>query len=105
MPWTLRPTLRGAAATLIAALLLPGSAAAQSADDEAGKDASEYAAMAFDAVVIRPLALSIVAVGAAFFVPAAIVSAPGGLTPIREAWEHFVLAPVNFVFRRPLGDF
>jgi hypothetical protein len=101
---TARASLRVLTATLIAALLVPAHAGAQDRDDAASK-AQEYATKGFDAVIIRPLALSAVVVGAAFFVPAAIISAPGGLTPIREAWEHFVLAPVNFVFRRPLGEF
>jgi hypothetical protein len=101
---TSRPTFRALAATLIAALLA-APAAAQSADDDAARDAGDYAAIAFDAAIVRPLGVSVVVVGAAFFVPAAILAAPGGMTPIREAWQQFVLAPVNFVFRRPLGDF
>ena len=104
MGWTSRPSLRVLAATLIAALLVPSHAGAQDDEDAASK-AQDYAAKGFDAVIIRPLALSAVVVGAAFFVPAAIISAPGGLTPIREAWEQFVMGPVNFVFVRPLGDF
>jgi len=105
MGWTTRRSLRGLAATLIAALALPAPAVAQSVDDDASRDASDYAAAAFDAAIVRPLALSVVVVGAVFFVPAAIISSPGGLTPIREAWDQFVVAPTRFVFTRPLGQF
>jgi hypothetical protein len=104
MGWTTRTGLRRLAATLIAALLVPAHAGAQAGEDAASK-AQDYAAKGFDAVIIRPLSLAAVVVGAALFVPAAIVSSPGGLSPIREAWEQFVLAPVNFVFTRPLGEF
>ena len=104
MGWTTGSGLRCLAAALIAALLIPAHAAAD-VDEDAASRARDYAAKGFDAVIIRPLSLSAVGVGAALFVPVAIISSPGGLTPIREAWEQFVLTPVNFVFTRPLGDF
>jgi hypothetical protein len=49
--------------------------------------------------------LVVAAVGTAFFVPAALVSAPGGRDSIETALDLFVLAPGKWVFQRPLGDF
>lgn len=63
------------------------------------------ASSAFDAAVLRPLGLVAVVVGAGLFVPAAVLTAPGGLDPLEEALEIFVLVPGKYVFTRPLGDF
>jgi hypothetical protein len=57
----------------------------------------------FDAVVLRPLGALAVPVGAAAFVVAAPLGVFG--IGIRETWSTFVLEPVDFAFRRPLGDF
>lgn len=57
----------------------------------------------FDALVLRPLGVLAVPVGAAAFVIAAPLGAFG--IGIRETWTTFVLEPVDFAFRRPLGDF
>ena len=57
----------------------------------------------FDALVLRPLGAAAVPVGAAAFVVAAPLGAFG--IGIREMWTTFVLEPVDFAFRRPLGDF
>ncbi len=56
-------------------------------------------------VILRPLGLVAAAVGAVLFVPAAILTAPGGRDSIEEAWDLFVLVPGKFVFERPLGEF
>lgn len=95
---------RTAAALSVAALLLSAQAHAQGAGDDRSAPAHP-AAQAFDVVVLRPLGLSAVAVGVAFFVPAAILSAPGGLDSLREAWEVFVQVPAEYVYKRPLGRF
>ena len=90
----------GAAAAVCAGLLLPAPA---HADPESG--APNPAAVVFDLVLLRPLGLVTTVVGAALFVPAAVVTSPGGFDSIEEAWELFVLVPAKCVFRRPLGDF
>ena len=89
---------------LIAGLLLSAKAQAQRHED-VSPPPPNYAAQAFDAVVLRPIGLSAVIIGSALFVPAAIVTAPGGRDSIQEAWEVFILRPANFVFDRPLGEF
>ncbi len=61
--------------------------------------------MAFDVVLLRPLGLLRLVIGAAFFVPAAVVASPGGFDSIEEALELFVLVPAEDLLERPLGDF
>ena len=59
----------------------------------------------FDLVILRPLGLVAVAVGAVAFVPAALITAPNGRDGIQSALELFVTEPAKNVFQRPLGDF
>ncbi len=99
-----RLSLNAVAATLIAGLLLPTQARAQGRADTSPPPPN-YPAQAFDVVILRPLGLAAAVVGAAIFVPAAILTAPGGRDSIGEAWELFVLVPGKFVVERPLGDF
>jgi hypothetical protein len=68
-------------------------------------DFAHGAAVGFDLVILRPLGLAAVVVSAAFFVPAAILTAPNGRDGLGEGLEQFVNAPAYGVFRRPLGDF
>ena len=63
------------------------------------------AVAAFDVVVVRPLAAAALPIGVAFFVPAALLAAPGGRDSIEQALEFFVLTPARYVFTRPLGEF
>jgi hypothetical protein len=58
-----------------------------------------------DAVIVRPLAAVGTAIGAALFVPAALLTAPGGKQAIQDALDHFVLIPWDYVANRPLGEF
>jgi hypothetical protein len=104
MRWNTGPGPSRLAATLIAALLLPMRASAQPAGD-VSPPPPDYAAAAFDAAIVRPIGLSVVVLGAVWFVPAAILASPGGRPAIREAWERFVLVPGRYVFVRPLGAF
>ena len=98
-----RQCLRAAALTFIAGLLLPGSAYALPPPAE--RDIAAQAAAGFDVVILRPLGLAVLAIGAAAFVPVAVLSAPGGKDSFQTALEIFVTTPANFVFKRPLGDF
>jgi hypothetical protein len=59
----------------------------------------------FDCVVLRPFGLAATIVGGVFFVPAAALAAPSGAENLQAAWDHFVAAPVENTFKRPLGDF
>jgi hypothetical protein len=61
-------------------------------------------AMVFDVLVARPLGLVVLTVGAAAFIPAALIAAPGGMDSVKEALQLFVTGPVDYVFQRPLGE-
>ena len=67
-------------------------------------DGAFYGAAVFDVVILRPLGFAASLVGAALFIPAALVTAPGGLNSIEEAWEQFVITPAEHVYTRPLGE-
>jgi hypothetical protein len=100
-----RRRLRGAAITAaVAGLLLPGSAYGLP-PEPAGREISAQAAAGFDVVILRPLGLAALVIGAASFVPVALISAPGGKDSFQAALELLVTGPANFVFQRPLGDF
>ncbi len=79
---------------LAVALLAPGAARAE----------ADPAEIAFDIVVLRPLGFAASLVGAALFVPTALVASPGGLDSIEQVWEQFVITPAEHVYTRPLGE-
>ena len=58
----------------------------------------------FDVLIVRPLGLVVAVVGVSMFPPVAVLSSPGGLDPLREALDHFVIVPGEYVFTRSLGD-
>jgi hypothetical protein len=104
----------GAAVAAILALLLPIAAAAQTQPDAKLQDATlepvepkglNPAVGAFDVLVVRPLAATALPVGVALFVPAALLSAPGGKDSVGQALDFFVMTPARYVFTRPLGEF
>lgn len=87
--------------SLVGALCLARAAPAA----ETEKSTFEYHAdRAVDAAFVRPAGMIVVLVGAGLFVPAAVITSPGGMDTINEALEFFVLEPSSFVFERPLGD-
>jgi len=97
-------------ATVVACLLLPIGARAQSADPtEAPRP--HTANVIFDLLILRPLSLCALPVGVAAFIPAALLTGPQALiTPdgkqeFQSALELFVTGPASFVFTRPLGEF
>ena len=110
-----RSILRAAVVTLIAGLILPVGAYAETAQihaqtytqaEPATKSRSpNIAAAIFDVVIIRPLQLGALVVGAAAFVPVAAISAANGRDSFDAALEIFVTSPMHDVFQRPLGDF
>ena len=104
------------AALLAGLLLLASGAPAQTTPPEAQLDAQlqqepieptglNPAVAAFDVIVVRPLAATALPIGCALFVPAALITAPGGLDSVKEAAEFFVIGPARYVFTRPLGEF
>ena len=83
-------------------------------DDEEG-DASEDASPTraksspplgdkiYDATVLRPLRTVGLVVGTTLFIPAAIITAPGGRAQVEEAWDSFVVVTYEDAYDRPLG--
>ena len=61
------------------------------------------AAMASDAILIRPIGLVSTVLGFGLFVISSPFSALGG--NIGDAWRTMVARPAKFTFVRPLGDF
>jgi hypothetical protein len=98
------PSLRAAAITLIAGLLLPANADAL-ARERIGPPPPNPVVAGADLVFLRPLGLVAMAAGAVLFVPAALLTAPNGLDGVRAALDFFVSEPAKSVFQRPLGDF
>lgn len=104
MPKSHRITLRNAAVALITGLLLQGNAYAlePQPDSCSWQKAGE---VTFDLVILRPLQLAAMGAGIVFFVPAVLLSAPGGPDSYHTAEGLFIIEPARAVFRRPLGDF
>jgi hypothetical protein len=67
---------------------------------------ADGAVKAFDVIPIRVLSACSVIVGFGAFIVAAPLVAPGfQMEGIRNSWDYFVMAPVDYTFVRPLGDF
>jgi len=98
----IRAGTRAAVVTLIAGLLLPANAQAQ---EEVETRSPNTGLVVFDVMVLRPLGLVALAVGAGAFVPAALLTAPNGREGIETALGIFVTGPANHLLHRPLGDF
>ena len=58
----------------------------------------------FDVLIMRPLGAAALVTGAVFFVPAVLLSAPGGREGIDDAYDVLVKTPWSDVAERPLGD-
>lgn len=94
--------LRLMAASLLVAFILPGAAGAQSAEPST---TSKVVAGTFDVLLLRPLQTVATLIGFGFFVPAAVMTSPGGMDSISDAWEVFVVPSGRDAFLRPIGDF
>lgn len=105
-----RPTksARTAILILIALIVLPVQVLAQEKtpiEDDLPAPKASIVSQVFDVVILRPFGFVVLAVGSALFVPAVIVTSPGGRDNIEGALDFFVLTPYRDVFERPLGDF
>lgn len=58
-----------------------------------------------DLTLVRPLLVAQVAVGAVALAPIALLSAPGGVDNMYDAYDIFVGSRVQEAFQRDLGDF
>ena len=88
----------------LAASLILMSATPSMAEFE-GSKAEQVLASGFDAVLVRPIAAARVVVGAMFFLPATFISAPSGREGFDGAYDVFLAEPIEFAFRRELGEF
>lgn len=61
--------------------------------------------MIYDCAVLRPFGLAGTILGAAAFVPIAVLASASGVESVEAAWEIFVVAQFNNTFTRPLGEF
>jgi len=59
---------------------------------------------AFDAAVLRPLGAAAVLAGAVLLVPAALVTAPGGMESVDNAYDVFLRMPLENLIDTPLGE-
>ena len=75
------------------------------AESLATSDAPNFGSKLFDCMVLRPLGFATVLIGGAFFLPAALLTSPGGMDSVEYAYEIFVTSPVEDTFKRPLGEF
>ncbi len=75
------------------------------AESVATSDAPNFGSKLFDCTVLRPLGFATALVGGAFFLPAALLTSPGGMESVEHAYEIFVASPVEHTFKRPLGEF
>ena len=65
------------------------------------QNSAEY--MTVDIIAARPLGLVATVGGTLVFLVSLPFSALGGNTP--EAWDSLVVAPAEYTFQRPLGNF
>lgn len=95
----MRPSMRAAVVTLIAGFLLVP------AQVQAAPRAPMPVAVGFDLVILRPLRLVSLVLGAGFLVPAAVITSPNGEDGFEAAAEVFIEEPADSLFKRRLGDF
>lgn len=87
-----------------AACLILMSAAPSMAEFE-GSKAESVIAKGIDIALVRPLSAARVVVGAILFLPASLMSAPSGQEGFSGAYDIFLAEPVEYAFRRELGEF
>jgi hypothetical protein len=101
--------VRAQVATVVACLLLPSPALAQPTNPPEAPPPRTVDVIV-DLLILRPLALVVLPVGDAAFIPAALLTGPGALIApegkqnFQAALDLFVTGPASYVFLRPLGD-
>lgn len=109
MSFSGRSGARCLAAAVIVALATAGPALGLPADEvepeaaQAGVAWQDIGAKTLDVVVLRPLAAVATVTGFGFFLVASPIAAAS--QRIGASWDAFVLAPAEYTFQRPLGDF
>ena len=88
---------------LAAALVFIPFATAALAGTYTNKEDIDAGAMAADFLFARPIGIVSVVAGAAVFIVSLPFSALGG--NVKDAAQKLVKDPINFTFKRPLGEF
>lgn len=101
---TRAPARRALALAVLGSVLMAAPASAQTIESVAAQ-ARRVGDVGFDLLALRTTGFLTTVLGAAFLVPVAAITWPGGLHPLREALDHFVIHPGEFTFTRKLGDF
>ena len=86
---------------ILSLILVPVGSTALADSQEKKQDFTASEMMA-DAVLVRPVGVCAMILGAAIFVVSLPFSAIGGNT--RQAYEKLVVSPAKYTFKRPLGD-
>ncbi len=76
---------------------------AEAEAEQSGVTPEEIGAKLLDAVVLRPLGAVATVAGFGFFVASLPIVAP--TREIGWTWDIFVLAPAEYTFVRPIGEF
>ena len=79
------------------------AAGRQDVEERAGVSWGKVGASTFDVAWLRPLGAAASVGGFAFFLASSPLAALSGR--IGTSWDVFVLAPVDYTFQRPLGEF
>ena len=88
---------------MIAAIMIMPLATSAIAEEYFEAEDPSGGAMMFDFAVVRPIGIAATAVGCVFFVVSSPFAALGG--NIDQAKEKLIKDPVDFTFKRPLGEF
>jgi len=99
-------------AAVALALVLQTGPAQAAVLERTGHFAKRFGEATFDILILRPLSVTALVAGSAFFVASAPFSTPDGWIRtgsfregIRPAWSTFVYAPFEYTILRDLGDF
>ncbi len=91
--------------TVFVMVTVPFAASAQDYDRDPfeKKEETGTGAIAFDALIVRPVSLGAILAGSVLFVIALPVTYFTGQT--RMTYEKFIKDPTRYTFERPLGEF
>ena len=97
----------GIAAAFVSSMILLAATPSMAAFEFSWEDsaAERIATQGVDVVIVRPISLVRAAMGMVLVIPAALLAAPGGQESIDEVLQVFIVEPVNYVFRRRIGEF
>ena len=98
---------RGIVTAFVSSLILFGATPSVAAFDFSWEDSAteRIVTQGVDVVIVRPISLVRAAAGMVLAIPALLFAAPGGRESIDEVLQVFVIEPVDYVFRRRLGEF